>query len=291
MDSGTISALLPLVLAELKKKRVPTKVAGFDAWIASTVQHHNEFPPLLMSRLAHLNVHGYTNPPKNGTDPRRYMEELLTGMSSLAQKHGKEVWVSESGPLLVSGGDLDVGLFQVRTIIQNVNLLEASAWSFWQAVGSTGGLKWSFLAIPYSRLSSVGETQSLSIIFSKKYYMMKQLVQGAPRGSRPLVVGSDGGCHHCIAAFHHEELKQLAVFIVNQRSAPSNVTVYLSSFVLAKSDEQVQIQMFRTSELESAALIIKNGYDKVPGSILIPANGLSFTSVILSNVDSALPDA
>ena len=41
-------------------------------------------------------------------------------------------WVSEWGPLAVSGRDLEVALYMVRTIIEAINIMGASAWVYWQ---------------------------------------------------------------------------------------------------------------------------------------------------------------
>jgi len=41
-------------------------------------------------------------------------------------------WVSEWGPLVCSGRDLELALYMARTIIESVNIMGASAWVYWQ---------------------------------------------------------------------------------------------------------------------------------------------------------------
>ncbi|CAI5971614.1 unnamed protein product [Closterium sp. NIES-65] len=109
--NGTeLNKLIAHVVGTLKRRRLfdRTGVAGFDSFAGRTFQNWEEFSPLVKSSLTRINVHGYVSPPENGTNARDYIEGKFGPLREQAEALGKEVWVSEMGPLFVTGDDMAV---------------------------------------------------------------------------------------------------------------------------------------------------------------------------------------
>ncbi|CAI5930489.1 unnamed protein product [Closterium sp. NIES-64] len=284
-----LSTLIRLLTANLKKRKLPTKVAGFDSFVGATLRYTYKFPAAVKAGLFRLNVHGYIPPPPNTTDTRRYMEGVMVGMHRMATGLGKEVWMSEVGPMWVVGNDVGVMLFTARQIVQAVNIMGASAWIFWQAVSGVATnpdafLKWGLLAIRIYRLNDT-EVKPLDLVISKKLYMLQQFVRGAPRGSLPLRIDTSGGCQHCIAAFFHPDQHSVSIFIVNQRDTPHTATFQFEKFEPFDAGQECVLETYRTSATENNTLVATQSYSDVPASIQVAALGSSMTSVVLRNVD------
>ncbi|GJP83615.1 hypothetical protein CLOP_g13746, partial [Closterium sp. NIES-67] len=186
------------------------------------------------------------------------------------------------------GGDIDVALFMARSAIQAINIMGASAWIYWQAINGASAtnrnaIKWGLFTIPFNRLSN--ETAPpLDIVFSKKFFVLKQLAQGSPRGSHPLQVDAGNGCHHCVAAFYHPTRQFVSIFIVNQQDTSYDLDFSFVSFGRFDPESLCQMEMWRTSPTEDASLIASQSYADMPGSFSATALGLSITSIVFSNV-------
>ncbi|CAI5977302.1 unnamed protein product [Closterium sp. NIES-65] len=284
-----LSTLIRLLTANLQKRKLPTKVAGFDSFVGATLRYTYKFPAALKAGIFRLNVHGYIPPPPNTTDTRRYMEGVMVGMHRMATGLGKEVWMSEVGPMWVVGNDVGVMLFTARQIVQAVNIMGASAWIFWQAVSGVATnpdafLKWGLLAVRIYRLNDT-EVKPLDLVISKKLYMLQQFVRGAPQGSLPLRIDMSCGCQHCIAAFFHPDQHFVSIFIVNQRDTTHTATFQFEEFVPFDAGQECVVETYRTSATENNTLVATQSYSDVPASIQVPALGSSMTSVVLRNVD------
>ncbi|CAI6005087.1 unnamed protein product [Closterium sp. NIES-64] len=287
-----LTTLIRLLTATLTRRKLPTKVAGFDSFVGATLQYTFKFPAALKAGLFRLNVHGYINPPPSTADTQQYMEGVMVSMHRMATGLGKEVWVSEVGPMWVSGNDFGVMLFTARQIVETVNIMGASAWIFWQAVSGVGGnnpdafLKWGLLAVRIYRLNDT-EVKPLDLVISKKLYMLQQFVRGAPRGSLPLRIHTSDGCQHCIAAFFHPDQHFVSIFIVNQRDTTHTATFSFEDFVPFDAGQECVLETYRTSATENNTLVATQSYTDVPALIQVAALGSSMTSVVLRNVDPA----
>ncbi|GJP78582.1 hypothetical protein CLOP_g8869 [Closterium sp. NIES-67] len=284
-----LTTLINHLSATLKKRKLLTKVAGFDSFVGATLRFTYKFPAALKAGLLRLNVHGYVPPPSNTTDTRRYMEGVFVGMHRMATGLGKEVWVSEIGPMWVNGNDIGVTLFMARCIVQAVNIMGASAWIFWQSVNGVGTnpdlfLKWGLMAVRMYRLSDT-ESRPLDLVISKKLYMLQQFVRGAPRGSLPLRIDAADGCQHCITTFFNPDQHFVSVFIVNQHNVTHSATFQFEDFVRADGSKACAFEVFRTSATENNTMVSSQEYPDVPAFIQVDALGSSVTSVVLHNVD------
>ncbi|GJP53677.1 hypothetical protein CLOM_g12834 [Closterium sp. NIES-68] len=287
-NAAQLERLTLAVAAALRRRNLRTQVAGFDSFVGATLGKQHRFTARLKSSLKRINVHQYVPPPSNTTDPREYIENLYVGMARMAIGLGKDVWVSEVGPMWVGGGDIDVALFMARSAIQAINIMGASAWIYWQAINGASAtnrnaIKWGLFTIPFNRLSN--ETAPpLDIVFSKKFFVLKQLAQGSPRGSHPLQIDAGNGCHHCVAAFYHPTRQFVSIFIVNQQDTSYDLDFSLVSFGRFDLESPCHMEMWRTSPTEDASLIASQSYADMPGSFSATALGLSITSIVFSNV-------
>ncbi|CAI7897628.1 unnamed protein product, partial [Closterium sp. NIES-53] len=284
-----LTTLIQLLTATLRKRKLPTKVAGFDSFVGATLRYTYKFPAAVKAGLFRLNVHGYINPPPSTADTWQYMEGVMVSMHRMAIGLGKEVWVSEVGPMWVGGNDVGVMLFTARQIVQTINIMGASAWIFWQAVSGVATnpdafLKWGLIAIRIYRLNDT-EVKPLDLVISKKLYMLQQFVQGAARGSLPLRIDTSDGCQHCIAAFFHPDQHFVSIFIVNQRDTTHSATFQIEDFVPFQTGQACVLETYRTSATENNTLLATQSYSDVPVSIQVAALGSSMTSVVLRNVD------
>ncbi|CAI5491403.1 unnamed protein product [Closterium sp. Naga37s-1] len=202
-------------------------------------------------------------------DMRQHMEGVMVSMHHMATGLGKEVWVSEVGPIWVTGNGVGVMLLTARQIVQAVNIMGASTWIFW-----------------IYRLNDT-EVKPLDLVISKKLYMMQQFVCGAPRGSLPLRIDTSDGCQHCIAAFFHPDQHFVSIFIVNQRDTTHTSTFQIEDFVPFDVGQDCVLETYRTSATENNTLVATQRYTDVPASIQVAALGSSMTSVVLRNVDPA----
>ncbi|CAI5510663.1 unnamed protein product [Closterium sp. Naga37s-1] len=114
----------------LREKKLKTKLAGVDSFPGMTALWF----PLLVGKifLLRVNVHGYTLPIQQVVNMTASVAEKTyaaryVAMKVLAKSLGKEIWVSESGPLNKFGNAYDLSLYMMRNVIETVqyNLIDA----------------------------------------------------------------------------------------------------------------------------------------------------------------------
>ncbi|CAI5464143.1 unnamed protein product [Closterium sp. Yama58-4] len=276
-----LEKLVWAVAAALRKRNLRTGVAGFDSFVGATVRFRHKFTARVKSILKRINVHQYVPPPSNTSDARQYIEATYVSMARMAIGLGKEVWVSEVGPMWVGGNQIDVALFLARSAIQSINIMGASAWIYWQAINgasetNVNAIKWGIFTIPFNRLSD--ETAPpLDIVLTKKFYVLKQLAHGSPRDSMPLQIDSSNGCQHCVAAFYHPTKHFISIFVVNQQDSSYDLTFTFTAFGLFDSQSPCEMEMWRTSTSEDASLVSSQSFADMPSSFAVTAEGLSMT--------------
>ncbi|CAI5501626.1 unnamed protein product [Closterium sp. Naga37s-1] len=217
-----LDRLCTAVAGALQRKKLPKRVAGFDSFVGFTMRSANLFSGQLLSGLKRISVHGYVLPPPTTTDTREFIEKLYVGLARMGISVGKEVWVSEIGPMWAGGEDTDVGLFMMRSAIQAIIIMGASAWIYWQSINpylpnNPNSAKWGLFTITHNNVSDPAVVP-LEITFSKKNHMMKQMARASPRGSMPLRIETTNGCHHCVASFFNPDKNFISIYIVNQVS-------------------------------------------------------------------------
>ncbi|CAI5529415.1 unnamed protein product [Closterium sp. Naga37s-1] len=254
--AAELDRLCTAVAGALQRKKLSTRVAGFDSFVGFTMRNANLFSGQLLSGLKRISVHGYVPPPPTTTDTREFIEKLYVGLARMGISVGKEVWVSEIGPMWVGGEDTDVGLFMARSAIQAINIMGASAWIYWQAINpylpnNPNSAKWGLFTITHNNVSDPAVVP-LEITFSKKFHMMKQMARASPRGSMPLRIETTNGCHHCVASFFNPDKNFISIYIVNQDGDDYSITFEFEFFGLMDGSRPCVVEVQRTSTSEDA---------------------------------------
>ncbi|CAI5975071.1 unnamed protein product [Closterium sp. NIES-64] len=286
--AAELERLCKVVAAALKRRKLPTQVAGFDSFIGFTVRNAKKWTGQLLSSLKRISVHGYVPPPPTTTDTREYIEQLYVWLARVGMGVGKEVWVSEIGPMWAGGEDTDVGLFMMRSAIQAINIMGASAWIYWQPIAPTlpsnpNMFKWALLTIKHNGVSDP-TVIPLEMTFSKKFYMMKQMARASPRGSVPLRIDTSDGCHHCIASFFNPDKNFISIYIVNQDGGDYIISFKFEFFGLMDGGSPCVVEVQRTSESEDAEVVSTDSLTEMPQTLPVTALGRSITTIMISNV-------
>ncbi|CAI7871628.1 unnamed protein product [Closterium sp. NIES-53] len=286
--AAELERLCKVVAAALKRRKLPTQVAGFDSFVGFTVRNAKTWTGQLLSSLKRISVHGYVPPPPTTTDTREFIEQLYVWLARVGMGVGKEVWVSEIGPMWAGGEDTDVGLFMMRSAIQAINIMGASAWIYWQPISpdlptNPNSFRWGLLTIKHNNVSDP-TVIPLEMTFSKKFYMMKQMARASPRGSVPLRIDTSDGCHHCIASFFNPDKNFISIYIVNQDGGDYSISFKFEFFGLMDGSSPCVVEVQRTSESEDAEVVSTDSLTEMPQTLPVTALGRSLTTVMISNV-------
>jgi len=187
------------------------------------------------------------------------------GLRNLAAARRKPLWVSEYGD---SDGS---GMTMARRIRDDLAVMWARAWVYWQVVDNAGG--WGCLR---NALDGSGNT---AYVINKKFYVMGQFSQFIRPGCRMLSVGDNNS----LAAYNPTN-RSLVVVAVNDTTNTLAVTYDLVGF----SSLPAWAARYRTSPTENlAALPALSLAGKQLASTLVPQ---SVTTHVLTNVTVA-PEA
>ncbi|GJP85906.1 hypothetical protein CLOP_g15998 [Closterium sp. NIES-67] len=163
----------------LLAKGLVTKLVGVDSWDGTTAQLPQVPNHELLTRI---NVHAYVNRYFSEGAAVSYERRFGT-IRDTAKLLGREVWVSEAGPLSKSGSFWDVSLFMARNVIETVNIMEASAYVIWQAYDL--GAHWSFVDFPPNYPPDYrGKMETPKA--NKRFWIFKHFTMLAEPGSKPL---------------------------------------------------------------------------------------------------------
>ncbi|CAI5979093.1 unnamed protein product [Closterium sp. NIES-64] len=286
--AAQLERLCTAVARALQRKKLPTQVAGFDSFVGFTVRNAKTWTGQLLSSLKRISVHGYVPPPPTTTDAREFIEQLYVWLARVGMGVGKEVWVSEIGPMWAGGEDTDVGLFMMRSAIQAINIMGASAWIYWQPITpdlptNPNSFRWGLLTIKHNGVSDP-TVIPLEMTFSKKFYMMKQMARASPRGSVPLRIDTSDGCHHCIASFFNPDKNFISIYIVNQDGGDYSISFKFEFFGLMDGASPCVVEVQRTSESEDAEVVSTDSLTEMPQTLPVTALGRSITTIMISNV-------
>lgn len=142
----------------------------------------------------------------------------FTGASSLksqANSQKKTLWLSEDG-------DSDAtGMTMARYIYNDINVMGARAWIYWQVVDSAGG--WGFLL--NSLLATTNASYTPNYIINEKFYVMGQFSEFVRPGCNIISVNDT----NTLAAWNPTN-GTLTLVMVNNTSSSLNVTYNLGDF-------------------------------------------------------------
>ncbi|GJP44569.1 hypothetical protein CLOM_g3948 [Closterium sp. NIES-68] len=270
-DAPAMGRIIKYTSDSLKKKGLKTKLVGADSWSSSTAKLAQVANHQLLSRI---NVHSYMND-YGGSDVANTYEAQFGSVRETAKQLGKDVWVSEAGPLGKSGNDWDVSLYMARNVIETVNIMEASAYVYWQAYDLSTG--WTLIDFPPNyKAGSNGAMKTPKP--NQRFWIFKHFAMLAEPGSKPLKVGSD--CSHGMSAFYSPGENRVTVFLLNQQAKERRVTINLQGF-RRNVGGSTRVVVRRTSHVTNLG---KKVFTRFGGKAAVTVWGQSFVSVTFTNL-------
>ncbi|CAI5520091.1 unnamed protein product [Closterium sp. Naga37s-1] len=262
----------------LKARRLRTRVATFDSWVESTGRALASVRG--MQSAARINVHSYMDPAPPAKDPVRHTGQAYVAVRNIAKRLGKEVWVTEAGHMGRGGHPYDLSLYVMRTVMEAVNLLHASAFVYWMAYDPDIG--WAIVRFPWTFPAGYSGPIPKPVL-SKRYYMFKMLTSLVRPGSQPLVMPSK--CWHGIAGFYHAGGLTVSVFVVNQKPTAAQLSVSLAGFRMNVNGRTRAVVRRTSWTQDMAEVVLSQG--KAAASVTI--QGRSFVSIHFTNVQGSFP--
>lgn len=186
-------------------------------------------------------------------DTHTYQGNKRTALSELAQREGKNLWMSE-----VDGGDtmgknagqMGAALWFAEQILLDMNELKPSAWIMWQVIDNhvcaDGYLGRTDSGMPDTRYgywgTAVCDHDAKDIIFTMKYYAFGQFSRYIRPGDTILATGN-----HTVASYNEAE-NRLTIVASNITDEKQEYRFDLSEFVL----DGASVEVIRTSgDMES----------------------------------------
>ena len=226
-----------------------------DSYEQDTLNALNAYGASALSNVSRIVTHTYSaNAP--------------TGLRNLAASLHKPLWVSEYGHCDATG------MNQARRIHDDIAMMGASAWIYWQVVDS--GTCWGLLANP--EVASTNSSYTTSYTVHESFYVMGQFTQFIRPGCRILSVGDTNS----LAAYNPAN-STLVIVTVNDSANSFYVTYDLSAF----SGLPSQVSLCRTSGSENMAALAPLPVNNHQFVSSLPAE--SVTTHVLTNVVAAGP--
>jgi O-glycosyl hydrolase len=219
-----------------------------------TISSLRAYSPAVLARLTRLTTHTY--PTSVPLRPR-----------SIDAARTKPLWVSEFGH-----GD-DTGMTMARRIRDDIAVLGARAWVYWQVVDNGGG--WGLLYNPEAPGTSFRHTTAC--VTNESFYVLGQFSRFIRPGSQILKVDDANS----LAAYNPAKAT-LVIVTVNDSTRELRVTYDLSAF----GSLPARVSVCRTSAAEKAATLEPLSVANRRFSSLVPA--LSVTTHFLTNVTPSL---
>ncbi|CAI7749382.1 unnamed protein product [Closterium sp. NIES-54] len=265
-----MSRVIKYTSDSLRSKGLKTKLVGVDSWYGDTAN----LPQLLNHELlTRINVHAYVNRYEDGSAASSY-EQKFGSIRDVGKALGKEVWVSEAGPISKVGSFWDLSLYMARNVIESVNIMEASAYVIWQAYDFYD--RWSFILFPMYTPPYNGPMEMPMV--NKRFWLFKHFTLLAKPGSKPIRVSSN--CQHGISAFYNPQVAQLTVFMVNQEAGDRRVTLYLDRFK-TNAGGRTSVTIRRTTAFTNFS---KKVFTRFRGISRVTMWGQTFVSITFTNV-------
>jgi hypothetical protein len=179
-----------------------TKVSAADeSSIASAVSSAKGWDDSAFSFLSQINTHSYAGWTSRAT------------LDSIALARGKNLWMSESGPLNKGSDKSDITMWMSNVIIQDLRNMKPNAWIDWQVSDPAGD---------WMTIQTIQSSQSFT--YTGRYYMHAAFSRFIRPGSR-IISSSDTNSVAALAPNGN-----LVVVLRNAATASASYTVDLSKF-------------------------------------------------------------
>jgi len=236
-----ITSVVALAAAALSRRGLSTQVVAIDSAAGQTQGCISQLSPSTLSQINSFHVHSYIY--ASTPDHAAAVAKVYRPMGQIAQQVGKEVWLSEWGPVGCVGEDIDISLCMARQLIESIYLMNARAWVYWQAIDLFP--LWSLMQRPLDRrLLGTILIQLLKKILCHEAVQPRRTA-GKPRGVHP----RGDACTHSIAAFYYPQGNRLVVFVLNELRSSISVTLNFERFVQSVP-ERPAVRPFVTTTTE-----------------------------------------
>jgi O-glycosyl hydrolase len=196
-----------------------------------------------------------------------YSTNHISRLREWAASRNRPLWVSEYGH------NDSTGMLMARRIHDDIALMGAQAWVYWQVVDNGGG--WGLLYNPEAPSTSNRCTTTCTV--NESFYVLGQFSQFIRPGCQILKVEDTNS----LAAYHPTK-STLVIVAVNDSTNNASVTYDLSSFGGLPS----RVAVCRTSATENIATLPALSVSHRRFTSILPAQ--SVTTHVLNNVTPAL---
>ncbi|KAK9863031.1 hypothetical protein WJX84_002813 [Apatococcus fuscideae] len=236
------------------------------------------YQPATMAAVGQINTHAYWGSP-----------ESRTQLHEFARAAGKRLWMSEFGCGNHPLADIQSGLDVSRAVLQDLNVLQATAWIYWQAIENTeSNNTWGLLQTPFH--ASSGSSPDIRI--SKQYWGLLQYSRWVRCGSTILACDNPDTL---IATSPPTADGSLSLIIVSTNFDGQEKLFTYDLGHAAMASGGVTLDVHRTSPCEDCAHVGTFHLPKQQGRLLLPVQlqALSITTIVVqiqqpSSVQSAL---
>lgn len=232
---------MKIMLATLKYMRRKLnmqwmQLGGVDSWLKFSNFMMNQ--AYLKQRVGFdvLTVHGYRTH-RTMSLARDIIE--FTAVRESARRRGLRVWMSEWGPLSVTGNELDNAVFTARNIAQHINLLGASVWYYWDVMNHPNNVSWGAIHQPMFPWSPVRPR------LTRTYWGLLHFTRFIREGAIPLKVPL--ACASAVVAVYSPAGRRVAIVAANQKAEPVTVWVTLRGFVRTGRRRNTEVATYLTS--------------------------------------------
>ena len=268
-ERASQSAFIPVLAKELEKQGLTGVVeisASDETSMADALDSFDAYTPAARRHIAQINTHAYWG--------RTYPRVALGPAGALAA--GKRLWQSEYGAGTAPPSDVTDGVALAAQAAADVNVLQAGAWVYWQAVENLDGKE----PTPWWGLMQLSFKTGRGLRLSKQYWALAQYSKHIRSGATILASPQPASLVAALAPAP-EKPGGAVLVLVFTRAAPSDaaVTVDASSFLGPHAGRAVAT---RTSAGEDGAdageLALPRGWG---GRFDVRLAGASVTTVVV----------
>ena len=217
------SAFIPVLANEIKQAGLPLDIAASDETsMADALDSFDAYTPEAKAAIAQINTHAYWG--------RTYPRVALGPAGALAA--GKRLWQSEYGAGTAPPTDMTDGLALAAQAAADVNVLQAGAWVYWQAVENLDGKD----PTPWWGLAQLSFSTGKGLRLSKQYWSLWQYSKHIRGGATILASPAPASLVAALAPAPASP-GGASLVLVFTRAAPSDarVTVDASSFLAGRA--------------------------------------------------------
>lgn len=268
-DRASQSAFIPVLADALDKKGLTGVVeisASDETSMADALDSFDAYTPAARAAIAQVNTHAYWG--------RTYPRVALGPAGALAA--GKRLWQSEYGAGTAPPSEMTDGLALASQAAADVNVLQAGAWVYWQAIENLDGKD----PTPWWGLGQVSFKTGKGLRLGKQFWALAQYSKHVRSGATILASPAPASLVAALAPAP-EVVGGAKLVLVFTRASPTDaaVTVDASSFLQGRAGKAVATRTSATEDgADAGALALPRGWG---GRFDVRLAGGSVTTVVV----------